>query len=43
MFLQTTHVGATPPFEMPNPQLLDQQADAIAIYLASLKDRHRVP
>lgn len=43
VFLQTRHVGTTPPFEMPNPQLLDQQADAIAIYLSSLRDRHRAP
>lgn len=42
-FLQTRHVGTTPPSEMPNPQLLDEQADAIASYLASLKDRRRVP
>ncbi len=40
-FLRSTHTDMVSPFEMPNPQLLDQQADAIAAYLLSLKDSRR--
>lgn len=39
-FILTTHSTVKMPFNMPNPQLDDDQAAAIVAYILSLKGRH---